>query len=361
MKILDLERRVKSRVKDSVFYAKSYKWLSSPLYAEKFDAKWHKVFEKVPTGHLPPIFYGSYVADLQRRLDSEFPEAGVLELECARLYGQQGWIFSKEGYFLPDHSWYSQNVNEAKRIPRYLKTNTYLKGICLTLASDFAVGNYGHFLLDCISRLELFKRAGFRISEIDYFFCPKPPSRNAQRLFTQLGIPSNKCIWANDNQGMMYVEKLLAPSFPGLRRNYPKWLPTFLKNEFLTELPSPRRRLYISRTGCSRNVINEEVIENILRKFNFEIYYPAKQENPPFDFAEAAIVVGAHGAGLSDLAFCQQGTKVLELIPTDHVYPYYYTLTRYLMPLVLNIAVWFVAVRMREVWMHVDQVHMIFM
>ncbi len=328
MKILNLARSLKKRVKEIISYKKPSKWLSSPLYAERFNAKWHKVYEKVPTEHLPPTFYGSCVTDLQRRLDSEFPEMGVLELECAYLYGQQGWVFSKEGYFLPDHSWYSQHVEEIKRIPRYLKIDKYLKGNCLTLASDFAVENYAHFLLDCIARLELLKKAGFRISEIDYFFCPKPPSRTAQLIFDKLGIPNDKCIWADDNwDRIVSTEKLLAPTFPGVRRNYPRWVPAFLKSELLCELPSNKRRLYISRTGCRRNVVNEEAIEFILRKYNFEIYNPAEHENQPFDFAEAAIVVGPHGGGLSNLAFCRQGTKVLELIPSDHIYPYYYTLS----------------------------------
>jgi capsular polysaccharide biosynthesis protein len=61
-------------------------------------------------------------------------------------------------------------------------------------------------------------------------------------------------------------------------------------------------------------------------KYGFEIYDPTEHIESHRDFAEAAIVVGGSGSGLTGLAFCQPGTKVLELIPTDHVYPYYYTL-----------------------------------
>ena len=357
MGFLDQAKYLKARVNKSmsknIFYTKSFKWLPSKVYAEKFDAKWHRVYEKITIEHLPPTFYGSGVANLQGKLDNEFPETGLLELESALLFGQQGWIFSKEGYFLPDHSWYSQHVTEITKVkslprPKYWKSSTkYLGGICLTLCSDFAVKSYAHFLLDCISRLHLFRQAGFKVSDIDYFFCPKPPSRTAQNLFSQLGIPDDKCIWADNNkQRMLRAEKLLAPTFPGTRRNYPEWLPTFLKNEFLSELPFKGRRLYISRTGCRRNVINEEAIERILSKYDFEIYNPIEHEDQPLDFAEAAVVVAPHGGGLSNLAFCQQGTKILELIPSDHIHPYYYTLSNLL---VSSIAVWFVVVHMREV------------
>ena len=49
--------------------------------------------------------------------------------------------------------------------------------------------------------------------------------------------------------------------------------------------------------------------------------------NTPSRFAEAEVVIGAHGAALANLAFCQPGTKVFELMPSDHVFPHWYTLS----------------------------------
>jgi capsular polysaccharide biosynthesis protein len=37
------------------------------------------------------------------------------------------------------------------------------------------------------------------------------------------------------------------------------------------------------------------------------------------------VVIGASGSALADLVFCQPGTRVLELIPSDHVVSYWYT------------------------------------
>ena len=65
-------------------------------------------------------------------------------------------------------------------------------------------------------------------------------------------------------------------------------------------------------------------MHSILKKYDFKIYNPADYDRTYMDFAEATIIVGTH---LSDLAFCQPGTKVLELIPTEHPFPYYYTLS----------------------------------
>lgn len=326
MKVLKFAKHLASQVQHTVLYTRSPRWLTSPDYAKQSRAKWHKVYEQMPNERQPVVFYGALTADLQRRLEPEFPESGVLELTNALLYSEAGWVFSEDGYLLPDHSWYGRHVNEMQTVPRVLPSGKPLNGVCLSLASDFAIGSYGHFLLDCLSRLELFKQAGFKLADVDHIFCPKPPSKTAQRLFEQLGIPASKCIWADGNKKGFYTETLLAPTFPGTRRNYPKWLPAFFQRELLPSPPTPSRRLYISRSGCRRNVANEAAITRLLIQYGFEIYDPAQHTNQPYDFAEASIIVGPHGGGLTDLAFCQPGTKVLELIPTDHVYPYYYTL-----------------------------------
>ena len=301
------------------------KWLPSSTYAERHEAEWHAVYPQMPNTRRSPVYCGALAADLQRNLDPLFPEAGVLQLDEALLYGEAGWVFASEGYLLPDHSWYGRHVDEMK-IPACLPRAKRLNGVCLSLASDFAVRSYGHFLLDSLSRLELFIQAGLQLSDIDHLFIAKPPSVTAQRLFDQLNIPSEKCIWA-DGSVAVRTETLLVPTFPGTRRNYPTWVPDFLRRTFGRSPSRASRRLYISRTGGRRNALNEQRVNGILIEHGFEIYEPSRQADTISDFVEAAVVVGPHGGGLTDLAFCQPGTKVLEFIPTDHVYPYYYTLS----------------------------------
>src|SRR5687768_3689108 len=116
------------------------KWLPSPTYAERCKAKWHAVYPQAPNIRPPAVCLGSLSADLQRRLDPVFPEAGVLELQDAIVYGEPGWIFTKEGYLLPDHSWYGRHIDEMQ-VPALLPEAKLREGVCLSLLSDFAVGN----------------------------------------------------------------------------------------------------------------------------------------------------------------------------------------------------------------------------
>jgi hypothetical protein len=259
----------------------------------------------------------------EKSIPDKFPEMGILELKNAFIFGENGWIINEHGYWLPEFSWYGENYNE---VSTDHKTGNFkkLKGTGLLLCSDWSYKNYCHFLLDAIGRYEIFRKAGYSIDDVDYIYCPGPNS-NTKHLMEKLGIPIHKCIIPESEISFKF-DRLIIPSFPGVRRVYPKWLVTFLKKEF-TDISSIKdRRLYIPRSK-SRKISNEYELIPILKKYNFEIFDPADHVNAPSFFSEASMVVGAHGAALANLAFCQPGTKVLELMPSDHIFPYYYSLS----------------------------------
>ena len=294
-------------------------------YASTSAANWHKVYNSIKNEVPPPVFYGKLRVNLNKRVIDVLPESGVLELENVFIYNEHE-IITKKGYKLVDRVFFT----DPEPNPYLSKTNfsivaldlhlssKRLKGICLSINSINSSLNYGHFLTDCVGRIALFEKAGYTFSDVDYIYMPKPFTPQLRNMFDKLNIPIEKCIWPNPGVRPLYIEKLIAPSFPGERRNYPKWLPPFLKAKLLdsANLKKPTRRLFISRYGCKRNISNEKSIENILLKYNFEVYRPTKNENPPQDFSEAKIVIGPHGAGLSDIVFCQPGAKFIELIPT---------------------------------------------
>jgi hypothetical protein len=311
---------------NSLIYTNKPKWISSPEYAKNFNGRWHKVFDKQQVELKQPIYFGKIKADLNEKIDQEIPEMGVLELDDALIYSNFGWIFSKQGHFMPDHSWFGKHFEDMRNIPRFRQKGKILKGVTLTLASEWAAGGYGHFVVDALPRLELFRLAGFSFSDVDHIILPKPTEGNASRLFDHLNIPMEKVVWINEITAIR-AEKLLAPTFPGTRRNYQSWVANYLRNQFTPSPSSPTRRLYISRAGYSRNPKNFAAVEKLLLTHNFEIYDPMANIDSHLDFSQAEMIVGASGSGLTGIAFCQPGTKVLELITTDHVYPYYYTLS----------------------------------
>lgn len=300
------------------------KWLPSRLAAEQGLGRWREAYPASPNVRRPHVCHGATQVDLRHRIDSIFPGAGVLELKRPLLLGHDGWVFGADGCFLPDHSWYGRNVHEMK-LPQELPAGDRVPGVCMSLVSDFAYKNVGHFVLDCLPRMHLFAKAGIRVEDVDHVFCPVPPTPLARRLFERLEIPAGKCIWL-DSTTAVRPDTLLVATFPGTRRNYPRWVPEFVSRLLPTAASSSTRRLFLSREGYRRNAVNEAALRRILLAAGFEIYDPAKHEDPFRDFAEAELVVGAHGSALTYLAWCRPATRVLELLPSDHIHPYYYTL-----------------------------------
>ncbi len=228
--------------------------LKSQEYVRRFSGRWHQVYGRTTVDRKPPIRYGQRVADFEWMLESAFPDFGVLELENGYLVGRHGWVVSREGYLLPDHSWDGAHVSDME-IPNRSYTIVKLKGVCLSLASDWASYTYGHFLLHGLSRLDLFRRAGFALSDVDYFYLGAP-DEHSRRMLVKLGVPPEKWIIAT-NDIAVQADVVLAASFPGTRWNYPSWAVDFLRRTFAPSPVTPELRLYIPRT-TTRRIINEK-------------------------------------------------------------------------------------------------------
>ena len=80
-------------------------------------------------------------------------------------------------------------------------------------------------------------------------------------------------------------------------------------------------RLYISRRGTKlRQIVNEDEIIAGLKRLGFEVFQ-SKWDNHPEQiaaFSGAEVVVGAHGANMTNIIFSSPGTRVLELFPNNH-------------------------------------------
>lgn len=299
-------------------------WLPSRAYADRGFARFHLVHPACEAPLAPPAFVGRLRADLLRYTEPRMPDLGVLELTRPLVFGKHGWIVAADGIALPEQSWYGHEVARMP-LPARLPTGTPLSGTSLTLGSDFAWRSYGHYLLDSLSRMHLFLAAGFTLDDVDHVICHRPPTPEAARHFSRLEVPEKKCVWLAEGDAWV-PERLLAPSFPGWMRNYPGWVPAFLKEACGPPPTIGHRRLWIRRTG-RRCVRNAAEIERIVAKLGFESYDVGAAANPAADFAAAAAIASPHGGVLADLAFCNRGTQVLELVPTDHPAPYFFTLS----------------------------------
>ena len=99
-------------------------------------------------------------------------------------------------------------------------------------------------------------------------------------------------------------------------------VPRYLQRSFSSQcerIVRPYRKLFVSRdpaTSSGRSVRNLDIIEHYLMSQGFEIYYPERHSisEQADAFSAASVVVGIHGAGMTNIVFCQKDAVVVRVL-----------------------------------------------
>ena len=150
-----------------------------------------------------------------------------------------------------------------------------------------------------------------------------------------LGIPKEKLIECN-NQTHIQAKQLIVSSMAGYTAYVPKNVCQFLRNEFLKkdniQKLTGSERIFISREDAThRKLLNEAEVVHVLKKYGFKI---VKLSALSFVekiqlFNSAEVIVSPHGAGLSNIVFCNPGTKVLELFTPTYLLPCFHIISNH--------------------------------
>lgn|GEM_PF-3499308 len=129
--------------------------------------------------------------------------------------------------------------------------------------------------------------------------------------------------------GVYRASRLTVPTFERAEWPSPRdlWrIRDRLRSAYAAGSPPPSRRLLISRRDAvERRVVNEEALLRGLRDLGFQLVVLgglAVGEQVRL-FAEAEVVVGTHGAGLTNILFAPQSCRVVELTVERHLGPSY--------------------------------------
>lgn len=192
---------------------------------------------------------------------------------------------------------------------------------------------YYHVLLDNLPRIAHLHDPRYRSLKIDVLASDRLPEYE-EDLVRKL-LPDNCTIRFVDPRSVYEVDRFILPahltywSAAILHPEYLRWF----RERVLPPRPSRRNRLvFISRRRANRGrrITNRDEVDSILRRFGFEIHeletYSVEEQVELFH--DARVVVGAHGAGLSNVIFSDHGIDVVELFPIATVYPHYYYLCK---------------------------------
>ena len=200
----------------------------------------------------------------------------------------------------------------------------HIEGNVAFLSARWGGAAYFHWMFDVVTRFHLLQQSGL-MDSIDKFAINACDSAYEKETLNTLGIPLDK-ILESRHQPHFTADKLIVPSICDGAAGTSKWKCEYLKRMFLNQQPSLNtdysERIYISREKASyRRIINEQDVICCLEKFGFrtvklETMSVAEQAAC---LAAAKVVVAPHGAGLTNLVFCNPGTKVIEIFAPIYV------------------------------------------
>lgn len=119
-------------------------------------------------------------------------------------------------------------------------------------------------------------------------------------------------------------ERLVMPTAMSMPLDVSPLQRLFIRGIVPIHNPSKRRRIYITRRDASvRRIVNEPEVERILSQYGFEIIALSglNLHDQAELFRGAEAIIGHHGAGFTNLVFCEPTTLALEIFQDGHFAP----------------------------------------
>ncbi|HLP78489.1 MAG TPA: glycosyltransferase family 61 protein [Candidatus Paceibacterota bacterium] len=259
-----------------------------------------------------------------RFIAGEEPHLFTAALPNGRVYGKRSLavISNRDEFFtelsLLHSSWRKIQPVEEHRVFRQLllPRRRKLKGTAAVLASPEG-GTYFHWMFEALPGLEMLRRAGIARDSIDHFIVSGMSQRFQQVTLDHLKISARAV--SLDKSPHLQADTLIASSVPVHAGQPCRWVLDFLRNTFLPMaegIAAAPQRIYISRAKAKhRRLSNEAEVIRRLERIGFRPVHLEELSLPEQIalFRNAEAIVGVHGAGFVNLAFCSPGTKVLEI------------------------------------------------
>lgn len=198
------------------------------------------------------------------------------------------------------------------------------------LAANKSYGHYYHWTTQCLAALSLITAGTW---SGDCRIVCGPLADWQKRSLELAGFPEGS-IDELESRSVTTFERLIYPSllarrdhavWPGMKPLYRSIRSAADRSERFAE------RIYVSRQDATdRPLINEAELAAQLARLGFRTVVGGKLsvDQQVSAFAGAKVIVAPHGAGLSNIVYCEPGTAVYELHPSHYVKSCYYWLSQ---------------------------------
>ena len=208
-----------------------------------------------------------------------------------------------------------------------------IKGKVFNLCQGASGNNYFHFMFDILPKIYLFN-SKIDLGTIDYFYVSDPKKWQI-KIFNILGINKKKLLSSKKYKHIL-ADEIYAVDHPWYNKGYvqkncqkiPKWIVHKNRKIFFNNLKNiiknkSKKKIFLDRSTSKYNhcqIKNLNDIKKLMLEKKFKIFKPEflSFEKQIDLFKNSSIIIGAHGAALSNIIFCKPGTKIIEIIPADH-------------------------------------------
>jgi len=209
---------------------------------------------------------------------------------------------------VPEDHWVFRSI----KLPKVHK----LTGKTLFLSSR---SNYWHLLADELCDLTLLTESGIKINEFDHIIFEKSYFNAGKELQEIFGLNQVNQV---SLQEQLHIECEELYFFTG-SFCLSKYALSLVKYKIKSSLKQSSsnsgvysKRIILSRgTSNTRRWLNEKQCLQLLDSLDFKIIDPSNLSlSLQVElFSNAEIIIGPHGAGLTNIIFCNPGTKVMEI------------------------------------------------
>lgn len=264
----------------------------------------------------------------------KFPETFIVEVKNGRVWGSSctSAIITEDQKIISDLSTGSPEIILTSNfLPKPMK----FSGKIAILSVQYTY-NYFHWMFETIARLSLLLKAGIFLDELDGILMARYGHKYEQETLDLLKIPKNKIIDSSTHH--IQAKSLVIPSVSPRPLITHEWCCNMLRDlilkskqfQILRKSDYSFNRIYISRNKSQyRKILNEAELIDLLHRFRFQVITLENMsviEQAAY-FQQAEVVLSPHGASLTNLVFCNGGTKVIEIFSPGSMIDYYWKLS----------------------------------
>ena len=209
---------------------------------------------------------------------------------------------------VPEDHWVFRSI----KLPKLHK----LAGKTLFLSSR---SNYWHLLADELCDLTLLTESGINLNEFDQIVFEKSYFNAGKELQAIFGLNQASQVSLNkflhiECEELFFFTGTFCLSKHALSLVKYK-IDSFLELSWAKSGKSSKRIIVSRGSSTTRRWLNENDCINLLDTLNFKLIDPSKLSlsQQVEAFSNAEIILGPHGAGLTNIMFCSPGTKVIEI------------------------------------------------